>query len=85
VRLVALGLPLAPPWDATFLDDTDRPRLFVQGENDEFGDAATLRGFVGGLTGPTAMEIIPRASHLFPGQEDEAVDAVVGHLVAAAP
>lgn len=84
-RLIALGLPLSPPWDAGFLDDTDRPRLFVQGERDEFGDAAALRAFVGGLTGPTAVEIIPRASHLFPGQEDEAVDAVVRHLVAPAP
>lgn len=81
-RLVAVGLPLAPPWDASFLAGTDKPRHFVQGERDEFGDAATLRRFAESLTGPVAVDIIPRASHLFPGQEDEAVDAVIRAIVA---
>jgi alpha/beta superfamily hydrolase len=80
LRLVALGLPLAPPWEPGFLDDTDTPRLFVQGERDEFGNADALRRFAGSLTGPVDIEIIPGASHLFIGQEDEAVDAVLRHL-----
>ena len=80
-RLVAVGLPLAPPWDAGFLAGTDKPRQFVQGQLDEFGDEGTLRRFAESLTGPVAVDIISRASHLFPGQEDEAVDAVVRALV----
>lgn len=83
-RLVALGLPLDPPWDPGFLADTEKPRLFVQGQNDQFGNEAALRHFAEGLTGPVSIDIIPRASHLFPGQEDEAVDAVV-HSLSASP
>jgi alpha/beta superfamily hydrolase len=80
--LVAVGLPLVAPFEPAFLDETDQVRLFVQGERDEFGDADTLRRFAAGLTGAVFVEIIPRASHLFPGQEDEAVDAVVRFLTA---
>jgi alpha/beta superfamily hydrolase len=79
-QLVAIGLPLAPPWDAGFLSNTGVPRHFVQGELDEFGDAPALRRFAETLTGPISIDIIPGASHLFPGQEDEAVDAVVRGL-----
>jgi alpha/beta superfamily hydrolase len=81
-RLVAIGLPLAPPWDAGFLAETEKPRHLVQGELDEFGDASTLERFAESLTGPVTLHIIPGASHLFPGQEDEAVDAVVRAVVA---
>jgi len=81
-RLVALGLPLAPPWDASFLAGTDKPRQFVQGEDDEFGDEATIRRFSETLTGRVTVDIIPGASHLFPGQEDEAVAAVVRATIA---
>lgn len=76
-RLVALGVPLLREWNLDFLVQTTKPRLFVQGEHDEFGDATRLATFVKTLTGPVETVIIPGASHLFTGQEDEAVDAVV--------
>lgn len=76
-RLVALGLPLTREWDLDFLAHTTKPRLFVQGEHDEFGDATRLQDFANSLTGPVRTAIISGASHLFTGQEDAAVDAVV--------
>ena len=78
--LVALGLPLLREWDLRFMEQTERPRLFVQGEKDEFGNEAALQEFVSGLTGPTEVVIIPDAPHLFTGQEDEAVEAVVEYV-----
>lgn len=79
-HLVALGLPLGLEWSVNFLRETERPRLFVQGEHDEFGDRVELERFVGALTGPTAIHIVPGTTHLFPGQEDAAVNAVVEYL-----
>ena len=52
VRLVALGLPLNGEWDLEFLDRTTKPRLFVQGEHDEFGPARELEDYAKSLTGP---------------------------------
>jgi alpha/beta superfamily hydrolase len=79
-HLIALGLPLGLEWSVDFLRETERPRLFVQGEHDEFGNRADLERFVAVLPGATAIHIVPRSTHLFPGQEDEAVDAVVEYL-----
>ena len=80
VRLIALGLPLQMEWDVSFLERTLKPRLFVQGEDDEFGAAPALDAFAKSLTGPVEMAIIPGASHLFVGQEDQVVDAVIGYI-----
>ena len=80
VRLVSLGLPLQPEWDLGFFGRTLKPRLFVQGEHDEFGAATAMEAFVKSLTGPVEMAIIPGASHLFVGQEDRVVDAVVDYI-----
>jgi alpha/beta superfamily hydrolase len=75
--LVALGLPLQPRWDTSFLARTDKPRVFIQGEEDEFANQARLEGFARTLTGPVRTVIIPGASHLFTGQEDQTVDACI--------
>ena len=80
VRLIALGLPLQPEFDLSFFERTLKPRLFVQGEHDEFGAAPALEAFAKSLTGPVEMAIILGASHLFVGQEDRVVDAVVDYI-----
>ncbi|RKZ17104.1 alpha/beta hydrolase [bacterium] len=84
-RLVALGLPLGLEWDLSFLERTQKPVLCVQGEHDEFGDAVRLQAFVKSLTGPVQTAIIPAASHLFSGREDDAVEAVVRTFLPDAP
>jgi len=82
---VALGLPLNGEWDLQFLERTRKPRIFVQGEQDEFGDREAIERFANSLTGPVETRIIAGASHLFVGQEDQAVDAVVDALRRALP
>ena len=78
--MVALGMPLTMDFDLEFLQRDGQPRLFVQGEKDEFGNSRAIRDFVAKLPGPVDLEVIGGADHLFRGAEDEAVDAVVGYI-----
>lgn len=79
-HLIALGLPLRAQWDLDFLRETRKPRLFVQGALDEFGPEPELRAFAATLDGEVAVHIVAAAGHLFPGVEDEAVDAVIEYI-----
>lgn len=79
-RLVALGTPLRTTWGVEFLRSTDKPVLFVQGEQDEFGPGPELEAFADTLTSDVRTCIVPGADHLFTGQEDAAVDAVIEYI-----
>ena len=79
-HLVALGTPIKREWDLSFLKDTTKPRCFVQGGRDEFGDAETLAEFTAPLSGPVDVHVVEGADHLFTGREDEAVTHVVDYL-----
>jgi alpha/beta superfamily hydrolase len=77
VRAVfVLGYP------ATFLDEPapldggGKPRLFVQGENDRFGDGDALRELVGPFPEGRSVVIIKGTGHFFDGRLDELQGAV---------
>jgi hypothetical protein len=53
-----------------------RPRLFVQGENDEFGLGEALRALVLELPPPREIVVIPDADHFFAGHLDALQGAV---------
>lgn len=76
-HLIALGLPLDGSWDLSPIAAGTKPRLFVHGENDEFGNVTRLEEFAASLDGPVELAVVAGAGHLFLGKEDEAVDAVV--------
>ncbi len=77
VRAVfALGFPLVRFGDASVLQGPSQPRLFVQGERDEFGAGETLRALVEPLPPPRELVVVPGASHFFDGQLDAVQDAV---------
>lgn len=64
--LVALGLPLRlEPGD--FLANVAKPRLFVQGERDEFGSGLAVRELVARLPPPRSLVVVPGADHFFTG------------------
>jgi len=75
--MAGLGLPVRLPYDFSFLERIRIPWLLVHGEMDEFGTAPELAEFVRGLPHPPRIEVVKGAGHLFIGQEDEAVDAVI--------
>jgi hypothetical protein len=68
VRAVfALGYPLQIH---SHLAEIRQPRLFVQGERDEFGPGEALRALVLALPSPREVVVIPGANHFFDGQLD---------------
>jgi len=76
VRAVfALGFPLRMADDAP-LASIARPRLFVQGEADEFGPPAQLRALVEPLPPPREIVVIPGADHFFTDRLDALQGAV---------
>lgn len=70
----ALGFPLVRFGDAATLQAPAQPRLFVQGEHDQFGAGEALRALVEPLPPPRELVIVPAANHFF----DEKLDALQG-------
>jgi hypothetical protein len=70
--VVALGFPLVRFGDAATLQAPRQPRLFVQGERDQFGAGDALRALVDPLPPPKELVVVPGASHFF----DEKLDAM---------
>ena len=65
--LISLGAPVNNS-DFSYLRACAKPKLFVQGQNDEHGDAGKLRTLVDSLPGEKRIEIIPQADHFFVGR-----------------
>jgi hypothetical protein len=77
VRAVfALGFPLVGFGDAATLRAPSQARLFVQGEQDQFGAGEALRGLVEPLPPPRELVILAGANHFFDGQLDELQTAI---------
>jgi hypothetical protein len=74
--LFALGLPVTMMTDLSFLPTCRPPRLFVQGERDQFGGADRMRELVARLPEPRALVIVPGADHFFGGHLEEMQEAV---------
>jgi alpha/beta superfamily hydrolase len=72
----ALGFPLVRFGDTETLAAPKQPRLFVQGEHDQFGPGQQVRELVERLPPPREMVIVEGADHFFNGHLDELQDAV---------
>lgn len=67
----ALGLPLTKMTELAVLQKVAVPRLFVQGEHDEFGSGESVRKLVEPLPPPRELRVIPGSDHFFTGHLDE--------------
>jgi alpha/beta superfamily hydrolase len=65
--LVAAGVPVTKS-DLSDVIACDKPKLFVQGEFDEFGSAEDLAKFVERLSEPKMLKVIEGADHFFKGR-----------------
>jgi uncharacterized protein len=74
--IFALGVPLSMVGNLDFVGGSTKPRLFVQGENDVFGPAASLRSMVDALPEPRELVAIPESGHFFAGRLDPLQEAV---------
>ena len=74
--LVALGFPVDVMKSTAFVAPSTKPRLFVQGEHDEFGNGDAIRQLVATLPEPKTLVVVPGADHFFTGKT-EALGAAV--------
>ncbi|HET7292918.1 MAG TPA: alpha/beta fold hydrolase [Vicinamibacteria bacterium] len=61
----ALGYPIARAGDDSHLGSLRVPRLFVQGERDEFGPREAIERLVARLPEPKQLHVIPESDHFF--------------------
>lgn len=73
--LVGLGTPLTA-YDYSFLEETDKPVLVVQGENDEFGSGEEVRETMGAMGDHVTVRVIPDSDHLFQDHQEELQEAI---------
>lgn len=76
--LFVMGFPLRSVQDTAYLDGVTKPRLFVQGERDEFGNAEAIRARVEPLAPPRELVVVPGADHFFTAHLDALQAAVDG-------
>ena len=74
--VIAMGYPLRTA-DTAPLEAVRQPRLFVQGENDEFGPGAALRALAEPLPPPREITVIPDADHFFEGHLEALQGAII--------
>ena len=82
--LFALGFPFRLMPDVGFLAGVRTPRLFVQGENDQFGGGEKIRALVEPLPEPKKLVVIPGSDHFFNGHL-EALQSEVASWAGARP
>jgi len=69
-RLIALGLPVNNV-DASYLSACAKPKLFIQGGEDQFGSRANLEALFATLPEPKRLVFIGGADHFFAGKLEE--------------
>lgn len=74
--LIGLGIPVNR-MDFSFLAKCAKPKLFVQGGNDEHGAIEKTREVVSSFAEPKRLVEVPGADHFFAGKLDQLDKAIV--------
>jgi alpha/beta superfamily hydrolase len=69
-ELIGLGIPVNST-DFTFLEQCNKPKLIVQGMNDEHGSWEKVEQVVARAVGDSRLVFVPEADHFFTGHLDE--------------
>ena len=80
-RVIGLGLPVNNV-DMTYLRDCAKPKLFIQGGEDQFGSRANIEALFATLPEPKRLVIVEGADHFFAGKLQE-VSAAITEWVAS--
>jgi hypothetical protein len=73
--LIGLGAPVNST-DFSFLSTCGKPKLFVHGEKDQFGDPAKLQKVVAAAPGENRVVIVGGADHFFAGKLEQLDSAI---------
>ncbi len=69
-ELIGLGTPVNST-DFAFLQKCEKKKLFVHGENDQFGDVRKVEALIESLAGERRLVVVPDADHFFVGKLDQ--------------
>lgn len=69
-EIVGIGLPVDNV-DMSFLRACAKPKLIVQGGNDQYGSRANLKALFATIPEPKRLAIVEGADHFFAGQLDQ--------------
>jgi alpha/beta superfamily hydrolase len=69
-HLIGLGAPVNDS-DFSYLAECAKPKLFIQGGNDQFGSLEKLNALVASLPGDNRVVEVPGVNHFFAGKLDE--------------
>lgn len=78
-ELIGLGLPVEHS-DLTYLRKCAKPKLFIQGGNDQYGPRAPLEALYATLPEPKRLVVVEGADHFFAGKLDQVVRAITDWL-----
>ena len=78
-ELIGFGLPVNST-DVSFLRECSKPKLFVHGANDQFGERVKVEEVVGALPGENRLVIVGNADHFFAGHIEEFNAAIAAWL-----
>jgi alpha/beta superfamily hydrolase len=73
--LIGLGIPV-DKYDMAFLRGCPKPKLFVQGANDQFGPRGNVESLFQTLPEPKELVFVENADHFFAGHLDEMAAAI---------
>jgi alpha/beta superfamily hydrolase len=69
-KLIGIGTPVNNT-DFSYLRGCAKPKLFVHGSNDEFGDLERVVTLVNSLPGENQLVVVEDVDHFFAGKIDE--------------
>jgi alpha/beta superfamily hydrolase len=74
-ELIALGTPVNST-DFSYLRQCQKPKLFVHGSKDQFGDVGKVEALVESLPGENRLVVVNGAEHFFAGKLDQVDTAI---------
>lgn len=81
--LIGLGLPVNNS-DVSYLQSCGKPKLFIQGSEDEFGSRKKLETLVDSLSEPKRLVFVEGADHFFTGKLDRVDEAIADWIATTA-
>jgi len=75
VQLIGMGLPV-DNIDFTFLRGCAKPKLLIQGGNDQFGSRASMDALFAMIPEPKRLVVVDGADHFFTGKLDAVGSAI---------
>lgn len=77
--LIGLGLP-ANDSDLSYLRSCAKPKLIIQGGNDQYGSRANIEALVATIPEPKRLVVVEGVDHFFAGKLDQVASAIVDWL-----